>query len=114
MAKVRHLGFFKFKPEVTQETLDESFESFLKMQEDIPGVIRIEYGEHNSEEGLDDGFTHSFLMTFESKEARDTYLTHPKHLERVEIFQALLERVIVMDFAVDPNKSMGEAGHVHF
>lgn len=105
MAIVRHMGFFEFKPEITQEILDESFASFLGMAQDIPGIISIEYGTHNSDEGLDDGFTHAFCITFESPEARDTYLTHPKHMERVEIFQAILDRVTVCDFEVSPDKT---------
>ena len=105
MAIVRHTGFFEFKKGTTQKKLDESFASFLGMAKDIPGIISIEYGEHNSNEGLDDGFTHAFCITFSSDEARDTYLTHPKHIERVDIFQEILERVTVVDFEVSQDKT---------
>jgi len=104
MAEVRHLGFFQFKPEVTQDQLDAAFKEFLAMVS-IPGLQKIEYGEHNSDEGLDDGFTHAFCMTFDSAEARDAYLPHPEHLKRVDIFQELLERVTVVDFELKGEKT---------
>jgi hypothetical protein len=47
---------------------------------------------------MNDGFTHGFIMTFESPRARDEYLPHPEH-ERVKaIVVPCLERVIVFDF----------------
>ena len=54
----------------------------------------------HSDEGLNDGFTHGFVMTFDSPKSRDEYLPHPEH-ERVKLVVVPnLERVMVFDFTV--------------
>ncbi len=68
----------------------------------IPGLLKIEHGPHKSEEGLDDGLEYVFCMTFDSFESRDTYLTHPVHMERIDLFNRHLERAIVLDFETTP------------
>ncbi|MFC4994144.1 Dabb family protein [Rubritalea tangerina] len=97
---VRHLGFFQFKEGVSDEEIAMCFDELRAMVGQIPGLLSIEHGLHQSDEGLDDGFTHAFCMTFESIAARDAYLPHPVHMQRVELFQPRLERVIVCDFEV--------------
>jgi hypothetical protein len=55
---------------------------------------------YQSDEGLNDGFTHGFVMTFDSPQSRDAYLPHPEH-ERVKLVVVPnLERVMVFDFTV--------------
>ena len=44
------------------------------------------------------GFTHGFIMTFDSPESRDAYLPHPIHEEVKDIVVPCLERVVVFDF----------------
>ena len=99
---VRHLGVFQFKQAVTAEEIDLCFSELRKMVGQIPGLLKIEHGPHNSNEGLDDGFTHAFCMTFDSPESRDAYLPHPVHQERVALIQPKLERIIVLDFEATP------------
>ena len=66
----------------------------------VPGLLDITHGPYDSSEGLNEGFTHGFIMTFESPAARDTYLPHPEHERVKEIVLPCLERVIVFDFNV--------------
>jgi len=49
---------------------------------------------------LNDGFTHGFVMTFDSPQSRDRYLPHPEHERVKEIVVPNLERVMVFDFTV--------------
>jgi hypothetical protein len=60
----------------------------------------MEYGPYNSTEGLNDGYTHGFIMTFESLEAREAYLPHPIHEDVKDLVIPRLERVVVFDFNV--------------
>jgi len=54
-----------------------------------------------SDEGLNQGYTHGFLMTFESIAARNAYLPHPEH-ERVKAELLLyIDSVIAFDFESD-------------
>lgn len=94
----RHFGVFQFKPEITQAQIDESFTALVDLKNKIPGLQSVEHGPYKSDEGLNDGFTHGFIMTFDSAEHRDNYLPHPDHLKVVNLVQPRLERIVVFDF----------------
>jgi hypothetical protein len=97
---VRHYGVFKFKPEVTEAQIDECFAAMKGMVGRIPGLQDVEHGPYDSPEGLNEDFTHGFIMTFDTAESRDTYLPHPVHEEVKDIVVPRLERAIVFDFEV--------------
>ena len=102
MTQVKHFGVFAFKPGISAERIDHCFAEMRSMVGRIPGLLDMAHGVYESPEGLDDGFTHGFIMTFENAAARDAYLPHPEH-ERVKaIVVPCLERVVVFDFAVLP------------
>ncbi|MGB0144778.1 MAG: Dabb family protein, partial [Akkermansiaceae bacterium] len=71
----------------------------------IPGLLDFHHGPYDSAEGLNEGYTHGFIMTFDSAESRDAYLPHPEHMKRVELVQPKLERLVVFDFDVTPENS---------
>ncbi len=97
---VRHFGVFKFKPTISEEQIMECFQSMKAMVGSIPGLLAMEYGPYNSSEGLNEDFTHGFIMTFDSLESRDVYLPHPIHEKVKELVVPRLERVVVFDFIV--------------
>ena len=66
----------------------------------IPGLLNMEHGPYDSSEGLNDEFTHGFIMTFDSPESREAYLPHPIHEKVKEIVLPNLEKVVVFDFNV--------------
>lgn len=47
---------------------------------------------------LRQGFTHSFLMTFGSKEDFAAFAAHPNHLEFSTTFSAVIDKAILLDF----------------
>lgn len=100
MPSVKHFGVFQFKGHITAEKVDHCFAAMHAMVGEIPGLTEMIYGPYKSDEGLNDGFTHGFIMTFESPEARDAYLPHPVHERVKEIVVPCLERVVVFDFDV--------------
>jgi hypothetical protein len=55
-------------------------------------------GVNSSPEGLNQGFTHGFVMAFDDATARDEYLVHPDHEKVKERFLPLVENVLVFDF----------------
>jgi hypothetical protein len=96
---VRHVVVFKYKADATDDQIAQVTDAFRALQNTIPGIISFEYGTNMSPEGHDDGFTHVYLVTFESTADRDAYLPHPEH----EKFGALLGELDVLDdvFVVD-------------
>ncbi|WP_339709262.1 Dabb family protein [uncultured Kriegella sp.] len=96
----RHYGMFQFKKGVSDVQIDNCFTTMMAMVGQIPGLLDMEYGPYDSSEGLNDGFTHGFIMTFDSPESREAYLPHPIHEEAKEVVVPKLERVVVFDFNV--------------
>lgn len=97
---IRHYGMFQFKANVTDERIDLCFSEMKAMVGKIPGLLSMEHGLYQSTEGLNDGYTHGFIMTFDNADNRDAYLPHPEHERVRDIVVPNLERVVVFDFAV--------------
>lgn len=97
---VRHYGVFKFKPEVTAAQIDECFIAMKGMVGQIPGLQEVEHGPYDSPEGLNEDFTHGFIMMFDTAGSRDAYLPHPVHETVKDIVVPRLDRVIVFDFEI--------------
>lgn len=100
---VRHFGVFQFKEGVSAPQIDTCFSAMRGMVGKIPGLLGMEHGIYESGEGLNDGFTHGFIMTFDNAANRDAYLPHPEHERVKEIVVPCLERVVVFDFETQPN-----------
>lgn len=98
MPQVKHYGCFQFKDGTTESQIAECFASLEGMLGKIPGLLDLNHGPYDSAEGLNEGFTHGFIMTFESPQARDEYLPHPIHEEVKDVVIPNLERVVVFDF----------------
>jgi Stress responsive A/B Barrel Domain len=97
---MRHIVVFKYKPEVSQASIQQVTYAFKELQHKIPGIVSLEHGVNNSPEGKNLGFTHVYLLTFENVEARDHYLPHPEHVKFGELLEKLnvLEDAFVVDY----------------
>lgn len=95
---IRHVVLFKFKAEATDEKIREIEQGFAALADKIDEVADLEWGTDSSPEELSQGFTHCFLVTFDSAEARDAYLPHPAHKEFVELLKPHLDEALVVDF----------------
>jgi hypothetical protein len=95
---LRHVVLFKFKETSSAEEVQAVVDAFRSLKTSIPEVADFEYGTDNSPEGLSNGFTHCFLVTFKSEADRDVYLPHPKHKDFVEVLKPHLDKVQVIDY----------------
>jgi len=95
---VRHYGMFQFKEGISADRQARCFAEMVGMVGKIPGLLSMEHGPYDSPEGMNDGFTHGFIMTFDSAESRDAYLPHPEHERVKDIVVPCLARVVVFDF----------------
>jgi hypothetical protein len=100
MAKVKHIALLRFKDSTTPEQIDKVFEDLMDLSESIPGIEDYVAGPNISPEGLNDGFTHGFVMTFQDAAARDAYLPHPDHEALKARVLPLVEKAVVFDFEV--------------
>lgn len=97
-APYRHVVFFKFKDSATPEQVGEIEREFAALAKKVGTVKGFEWGTNVSPEGLNDGFTHCFLVTFENKAGLEVYLPHPAHEEFVSKLKPLLDKVCVVDY----------------
>ena len=97
---VRHVVVFKYKQGASAEKIQQVTQAFRDLQKKIAGITGFEDGVNNSPEGKNQGFTHVYLLTFESVAARDAYLPHPEHKKFGELLGtlAVLEDAFVVDY----------------
>ncbi|WP_341937924.1 Dabb family protein [Marinimicrobium sp. C2-29] len=99
---VRHIVVFQYEDSATDNQIEQVTEAFRSLEDEVPGIVAFEDGVNNSPEGLNKGFTHVYMVTFEDANARDEYLPHPKHKKFVELMEELdiLEDVFVIDYSI--------------
>ena len=98
MPEIQHLVLLKFKPDVTPEKITELFSQVAQLQQLISGITYFAGGPNSSPEGLNQGYTHGFMMTFESVDARDTYLPHSEHEVVKAALSQCIDSVLAFDF----------------
>ncbi|HEV7280040.1 MAG TPA: Dabb family protein [Pirellulaceae bacterium] len=95
---LRHVVLFKFKESVTEEQIQEVVTAFAGMKEKIDAIKDFEWGTDVGVENKSEGFTHGFVVTFDSTEGRDEYLPHPAHKDFGKVVAGKLDKVLVFDF----------------
>jgi hypothetical protein len=95
---LRHVVLFKFKDSSTPADIEKILAEFSMLPKKIPQIVSFEWGTNNSPEGLADGFTHCFFISFASEKDRDDYLPHNAHKAFVDIVKPHLDKVLVVDY----------------
>ena len=98
----RHVVLFQFKSTATPDQVVAIESAFRALPSQISTVQAFEWGTNVSPEGLADGFTHCFLVTFADRAALDVYLPHPAHQAFIELLKPQLEKALVVDFVGQP------------
>ena len=99
--QLRHFVCFKYKAEVSKEKIAEVEKAFIGLGKKIKEIKAFEKGMNNSPEGLNKGFKHCYMITFDSEKGRDAYLVHSDHKKFVELVGPVLEDVFVVDYWAD-------------
>lgn len=98
MSRLRHVVMFGFTPETATGDTDGIVARFRALKDRIAGIEAFEWGTNVSPEGLNQGLTHCFVLTFADAAARDAYLPHPEHLAFVEFVKPFVANVTVVDY----------------
>lgn len=96
--ELRHVVMFKFKDSASAAEVEMVVEAFAALPSEIEEIKGFEWGTNNSPEGLNQGLTHCFLLTFHSEEDRDAYLIHPAHKVFGSKLRPHLDKVTVLDY----------------
>ena len=98
MTSVKHLGLLQFKKEISENRIETCFLELESLAGAIPGLLDITHGPYIGTEGLNENFSHGFIMTFADAASLEAYLPHPEH-ERVKgIVLPCIEKSLVFDF----------------
>src|ERR1043165_7845026 len=97
MKKMYHIVLVKFAPSKSHRAA-ELFAAVDALCRRLPGFLSFGGGPYSSQEGLNQGFTHGFVITFADAAARDHYLSHPDHEQVKQTFLPDVEGVIAFDF----------------
>ena len=73
MSSYRHIVIFKFKDGAPADKVRGVVEAFNALPGKLPAIKAFEWGTNVSPEGLDQGFTHIFTLTFASKETLEKH-----------------------------------------
>lgn len=98
MEKLRHVVLFKFKDSSTPDDIKAIEEAFRNLPKKISQIKGYEWGLNNSPEGINQGFTHCFFLTFDSEADRAIYLPHPDHKAFGSVLGPHLDKVLVVDY----------------
>ncbi len=100
-AMLRHVVMFEFKESSSEADVQKVVDAFRALPKKIPQIADFEYGTNNSPEGLNDGLTHAFLVSFKTEKDREIYLPHEAHKAFVEVLKPHLKKVVVIDYWAD-------------
>jgi hypothetical protein len=88
----------KFKDDATAEQIRKVENAFTALPSKVDAIYDLEWGTDVSVEGLQQGFTHCFFVSFRSEDDRAKYLPHPAHKEFGQILGPHLDKVLVIDY----------------
>jgi len=96
---VYHIVLLTFKPggDVQFAPLHAALDA---LRAKLPGMLGVSGGRYSSPEGLNQGYTHGFIMTFADPAARDRYLVHPDHEAVKTKFLPFVDKVVAFDYVV--------------
>ena len=94
----RHVVLFKFKDHATPEQIRAIETAFAELPGKIDTIVDYEWGTNVSPEGLNQGLTHCFLVTFKDKAGLEVYLPHEDHKAFVDQLKPILDSVTVLDY----------------
>ncbi|PPC79369.1 hypothetical protein WH50_19250 [Pokkaliibacter plantistimulans] len=97
---VQHKLFVRFKPDVTELQIDHVCQSLAELAHSLSSIPAFRYGTNISPENLNKGLNHYFLLTFKDETERNRYLIHPGHKALQEVFDPMIDDIMVFDVMV--------------
>ncbi|MBA7473238.1 hypothetical protein ES707_08573 [subsurface metagenome] len=95
---LRHVVLFKFKDGTSSQQVREIENAFRALPGKVDAICDFEWGTDVSVENRQQGFTHCFLVTFQSETDRAEYIPHPAHKEFGTMLGPHLDKVLVIDY----------------
>jgi hypothetical protein len=91
-----HSVLLDLKPETTAEDVETALEHVRALQQKIPGITGVVAGA-NLNSSNNQGYTHGFILIFDTEEHFQAYAPHPEHLPVSQELQRICQRIIDFD-----------------
>lgn len=95
---LRHIVLFRWNPDTPPGTIAEIEAALCALPATIPQIAGFEWGTDISVQGLSQGFTHCFIVSFDSEADRDVYATHPDHMAFLALSKPHRQTVMTFDY----------------
>ena len=95
---IKHIVLLKMKPQTPDATIAEIDNALAGLKNRISGILDYLWGPYSSDEGLNHGYTHGFIMTFDTTASRDAYLPHPEHEKVKTLVLEHVDGALAFDF----------------
>ncbi|CAN1151059.1 Stress-response A/B barrel domain-containing protein HS1 [Linum perenne] len=102
MEEMKSVVVAKFKPEISPDEIDKYIKDFANLVNLIEPMKDFHWGTDARMFNMHQGFTHVFVSSFESAQGLREFLDHPAHVEFVNVFLPVLEKVVVVDYKPTP------------
>jgi len=76
---IRHIVLIIFKPEITNERVDELFAELASVGDQLPGLLAVSSGRSESPEKMERGYMHGFVVDFTDWNALQAYQDNADH-----------------------------------
>lgn len=76
---IRHIVLTQFKPSVSEETIADIYVGLKTLTAELSGARDFTGGRSESPEKIERGYTHAFMIDFESWADLKIYADHPTH-----------------------------------
>ncbi|MEM6690564.1 MAG: Dabb family protein [Planctomycetota bacterium] len=113
---LRHLVFFDFVEGIDDSSVSDIVDTFNGLPSKISSITDFQSGKNDSPEGLDDGFTHAFAVSFKDQAGLKAYGPDPAHQDLVKKLKGKTDSVFVFDYlgSKDAKVDSASAGVKHF
>lgn len=103
MAPYRHIVLFRFEADATPTSRADTLTALRALVSELSSlVLTYEEGTNVNDEGLDDGLTHIFFMSFADAAAFQAYKVHPVHVAFVKSLSGVVAKATVLDWTTAP------------
>lgn len=103
LAPYRHIVLFRFEADASASARADILAAFRVLVSELSAlVLTYEEGTNVNDEGLDDGLTHIFFMSFADAAAFQAYKVHPAHVTFVESLAGVVAKATVFDWTAAP------------
>lgn len=101
---IRHIVLTKFKPETEEGKISGIYTGLSVLTEKISGAHNFIGGQSDSPEQIERGYTHAFVIDFDSWADLKVYAEHPEHKvlgsQIVENATGGIDGILVLDLEV--------------